>query len=105
MTLQRELRVLAIHPRAVVAHANQRLAPVLQLDADRSGAGIEAVLDQLLDDGGRPLDDFARRDLIGDGPGKYLDARAREHTHNPEISPPRTQPWIPSERCTSTHAP
>src|SRR6266516_2321372 len=60
VALQRELRVVAIHPRAVVAHANQRLAPVLQLDADRPGAGIEAVLDQLLDDGGRPLDDFAR---------------------------------------------
>jgi hypothetical protein len=105
VALQRKLRVVAIHPRTVVAHANQRLAAILQLDADGTGAGIEGVLDQLFDDGRRPLDDFARRDLVGDVAGKYLDARAREHTHSPEISPPRTQPWIPSERYTSTQGP
>ena len=105
MPLERELRVVAIHPRTIVAHANQRLPAVLQLDADRAGAGVEGVLDQLLDDRRRPFDDLTGRDLIGDIGGQDLDPRTREHTHNPAISSPSTQPWIPSVRCTSTHGP
>ena len=105
MALQRELRVFPIHARAVVAHANQRLAAVLQLDPDGVRAGIERVLDELLHDRTRTLDDFAGRDLIGDIPREQLDARTREHAHNPAISAPSTQPWIPSLRWTSTHGP
>src|SRR6266850_5771719 len=105
VALQRELRVFPIHPRAVVAHADQVLAAILQLDPDRMRAGIERVLDQLLHDRCGALDDLAGCDLIGDIPGEHLHARTREHTHNPVISPASTQPWIPSLRWTSIHGP
>ena len=105
MALQRHPRILAVHPGAVVAHANERLAPVFQLHAHRMGAGIEGVLDELLDDRRGPLDHFARGDLVGDISREHLDARAREHTHSPEISSSSTQPWIPSFRLTSRHRP
>ena len=98
MALQGELRILAIHPQTVVAHADQRLAAVLDLDPYGVRSGIEGILDELLDDGGRTLDDFAGGNLIGDIPREQLDARARDHTHSPEISAPSTQPWIPSLR-------
>ena len=41
-----------------------RTPPGFDLDFDAVRAGVEAVLDQLLDDGSRPLDDFAGGDLI-----------------------------------------
>src|SRR5207247_5297515 len=103
VALQSELCVFPIHPRAVVAHADQVLAAILQLHPDRVRAGIERVLDQLLHDRRWALDDLAGRDLVGDVPGKHVDARTREHTHNPVIAPPSTQPWIPSLRWTSIH--
>ena len=62
-------RVVARHAAAVVAHANRLAATVLDLDVDRGGSRVERVLDQLFDDGRRTLDDFTRRDLIGDGGG------------------------------------
>src|SRR6266851_2927151 len=90
VTLQGELRILAIHPRTVVAHADQRLAAVLELDPYGVRAGIEGILDELLDDRCGTLDDLAGGNLIGDIPGEQLDARTRDHTHNPAISPPST---------------
>ena len=58
----------------------ERLAAALQLDSDVAGAGVERVLDQLLDDGRRALDDLARRDLVGDGIGQ--DGNAAWHPGN-----------------------
>ena len=49
---------------AVVAHAREPHAAGLDFDLDALRAGVEAVLDQLLDDGRRPLDDLAGGDLI-----------------------------------------
>ena len=92
MALQREPRVLAVHARAVVADANQRLAAVLQVHAHRLRAGIERVLDQLLDHRCGALDDFASRDLIRNVPCQQLDARAGDDAHNPMISSPSTHP-------------
>ncbi len=48
----------------VVAHPHQLQAAALDLDLDAPGAGVECVLDQLLDDRGRALDDFASGDLV-----------------------------------------
>ena len=62
--LDRQPRVLRLHPLAVVFDANQLLAAELDGDGDAPRAGVERVLDQLLDDRGRPLDDFAGGDLI-----------------------------------------
>ena len=42
-------------------------------DVDLARAGIDAVLDQLLHDRGRPLDHFARRHLAGDSFGQQIE--------------------------------
>ena len=54
---------------------------------DPPGAGVDGVLDQLLDDRGGPLDDFARGDLVGEvgrqpmDPGHgYSQPRRRKYT-------------------------
>ena len=55
-----------LHPLAIVLDANQLLAAELDGDRDATRAGVERVLDQLLDDRRRPLDDFAGGDLVGE---------------------------------------
>ena len=54
----------AIHAVPVVLDAHQALAAVLDGDGDAARAGVDGVLDQLLDDRGGPLDDLAGRDLV-----------------------------------------
>ena len=66
VTTERKDRVGARHAAAVVGDRDQGRAAAENLDAHRARARVERVLDQLLDGGGRPLDDFARRDLAGD---------------------------------------
>jgi len=48
----------------IIANPDRRGAAAVQIDFDPARAGIERVLDQFLDDGGRPLDDLAGRDLV-----------------------------------------
>ena len=64
VALDRQPRVLGLHPLAVVFDADQLLAAELDGDGDAPRAGVERVLDQLLDDGRRTLDDFAGGDLV-----------------------------------------
>ena len=40
-------------------------AAALDFDREVARAGVERIFDQLLDRGGRPLDDFAGRNLAG----------------------------------------
>ncbi len=61
---ERQPGVLGIHAVAVVFDAQQLLAAELDRDGDARGAGVERVLDQLLDDGGRTLDDFPGGNLV-----------------------------------------
>jgi hypothetical protein len=49
---------------AVVAHAQQADAALLDLDRDVPRPGVERILDQLLGDGSRTLDDLAGSDLV-----------------------------------------
>src|SRR5260370_34034196 len=72
--LEREERVIVGDDVAVVDDANHALAAGFDFDANGFGAGVEGVLKQLLDDGGRPLDDLARGDAVGDSFGEYADA-------------------------------
>ena len=64
-------------PRAIVADADQAYAAFFEVDVDPRGAGIERVLDEFLDHGGRTLDDLAGRDLVDEGVGKLADAHVR----------------------------
>ena len=58
------LRVLPAHAAAVVADAQEGHAAVLQLHRNRLRPGVDGILDQLLDHGGRPLHDLARSNQI-----------------------------------------
>src|SRR2546422_3676022 len=98
---QRQDRVLAAHPLAVVAHPDERLPPVLDRHADRPSAGVERVLDELLHDGGRPLDHLAGGDLVRDLGREDRDPRRHSGTTSDASSQPRT----PSGRATWSQAP
>ena len=52
---------------AVVGDRDPGGTALAHVDLDAPGFGVEGVLDQLLDDGGRPLDDLAGRDLVDQG--------------------------------------
>ena len=52
------------HAAAIVDDADQPPSAQFDRDIDAGRARVEGVLDELLDGGGRPLDDLARRDAI-----------------------------------------
>ena len=66
MALDRQARILRVHALAVVLDANQLLAAELDGDGEAPRAGVDRVLDQLLDDRGRTLDDLAGGNLVGE---------------------------------------
>ena len=74
VALEGEQRVIVGHAVAVVDDANHALAAGFDFDADGFGAGVERVFEQLFDDGGGPLDDFARGDAVGDSFRENADA-------------------------------
>src|SRR5260370_518099 len=93
----------ATRPKASprVAHAEQPLAAVLDLDPDRVGAGVEGVFDELLHPRGRPLDHLAGGDLV-----RYLgreDGDPGRHKRSTSVA--STQPRTPSSRRSSSQGP
>ena len=64
MPRQCQLKLLFLDTASVVAHANQLCPARSNVDLDIVGAGVEAVLDEFLHNGGRPLDDLAGSDLV-----------------------------------------
>ena len=74
MALEGEQSVVAHHAAAVVGDADEAAATGFNFDADAGGAGIEGVLQQLLDDGGGAVDDLAGGDLVGNLVGENADA-------------------------------
>jgi hypothetical protein len=72
--LERHPRIRRIHPLPVVLHAEQLLPAELDRHDKARCAGVQRVLDQLLDDGGRTLDDLAGGDLVGEMRGEEVDA-------------------------------
>src|SRR5262249_49094965 len=48
---------------AVVDHPDEFSTAGLEVDVDASGAGVDRVLEEFLDDARRPFDHLARRDL------------------------------------------
>ena len=74
MALEGEQGVVAQHAAAVVGDADEPAAAGFDFDADAGGAGVERVLEELLDDGRGALDHFAGGDLVGDQVGEDADA-------------------------------
>src|SRR5439155_1375440 len=100
-----ELDVLPAHPLAVVAHPDQRLAAVLDADADGARARVECVLDQLLHHGRRALHHLAGGDLVGHLRREHGDLRHRGSCGSRTASRSSSQPWMPSGRRTSSQRP
>jgi hypothetical protein len=72
---EREYGVIPRHAGAVIRDANTGAATLRHVDLDGARVGIESILEQLLDDGRRPFDDLARRDLVDDSAGQDGDVR------------------------------
>ena len=74
---QGETQIVRVDAVAVVGHAHPAHAGLLHLHADVPGAGVQAVLHQLLDDGGGPLHHLAGRDLVCHERAERTDAAGR----------------------------
>ena len=59
-------RILGCHAAAVIQDADEGHAAVLDFYGDARCARVDGVFHQLLDNGSRPLDHFARGDQICD---------------------------------------
>ena len=75
---QRERELVARECRAPSSVTRISARPAaFDLDLDRARAGVERVLDELLDDGRRPLDDLARGDLVDELRRQNSDGHAK----------------------------
>ena len=63
-------QIVGAHARAVVHHTDFLGPGLLDRDIDLCGAGIERILDQLLDHRGRAFDHLPRRDLVDQALGE-----------------------------------
>ncbi len=66
MTFEGEFRVRTRHPVTVVFDRHELLPAEIDDDGDSRGAGVHGVLDELLHDRGRTLDDLAGGNLVGE---------------------------------------
>ena len=64
MALDGKLEIRFVHAAPVVGNADEPPPARLDRDLDMARAGVERVLDELLDRRGRPLDHFARGDAV-----------------------------------------
>jgi len=75
-----ERQLLGRDAAAVVLDEDQLAAAAPEGHGDPPGAGVERVLDQLLDHGSRPLDHFTGGDPVDDLLGKDADrGQGRAH--------------------------
>ena len=88
VTLDREPGIFWPHPLTVVFDVNSLLAADLDGNGDAPRAGVDRVLDQLLDHRGRTLDDLTGGNLIREIAWKDLDPL---HAHSPY--------WLAADRC------
>src|SRR6266850_1476960 len=86
-----ERQVLARDAGAVVLDLDAPHAAFVERHADRARAGIEAVLEELLQDGGGTLDHFAGRNLG--------DEKLRQHADGAHSRDYRIGRWNSSPRC------
>lgn len=75
VTLGTEAGVFTAHAASVVRHPDQAHASAADFHPHGLGPGVQTVLHQLFDDGGRPFHDFARRHLAGESGRHDMDGR------------------------------
>ena len=73
--LHGEREVVGGHAVPVIDHLDAVDAAALEADRDAGGAGVERVLDQFLDHGGRPLDHLAGGDAVDQAFREQADSR------------------------------
>ena len=73
MPLEAETRVIERHTLAVVDDLDEGAPGILDHELDLGGAGVDGVLQQLLDHGGGPLHHFAGRNLVRHRIGQQSD--------------------------------
>ena len=66
VALERQPRILRVHPDPVVLDADEALAAEFHLDGDAMRARVDRVLDELLDDRRRALHHLAGGNLVGE---------------------------------------
>ena len=86
MGLDGEREIVGFDAAAVVGDPDQVAPPARDLDVDPGRAGIEGVLQQLLDHAGRTLHHLAGGDLIDEGGRKSTDP------HQPMVAAPGAPP-------------
>ncbi len=79
MSRQGQRQFILVDAAAVVTHPDALPAALLDIDLDAAGTGIQAVLQQFLDHGRRPLDDLAGGDLVDQLRGQYLNTHQNRH--------------------------
>ena len=67
MTLECQACIGFGHAVTIVDNLNRSATGINYDDMDMAGTGIDGILNQLLDNGSRALDNFASSYLIGDG--------------------------------------
>src|SRR5258708_3947407 len=86
-----ERQILARHAGAIVFHLDAPHAALVERHGDRARTGMEAVLEQLLQDGSGALDHFAGRDLAYE--------KLRQHANGAHSGDYRIARWNSSPRC------
>ena len=73
MALKGQTGIGRRHATAIIYHLNGRTTGIHHNYVDGLCPGIHGILDQLLDDRSRALDDFTSGDLVRDGVGQKAD--------------------------------
>ncbi|MNE52394.1 hypothetical protein D3C80_1470640 [compost metagenome] len=79
MTRQGQRQIVSRNTTAVVPHFQQLDAALFHFHVNAPGTGVQAVFQQLLGHGGRPLDDLAGGDLVSQSRAEQLNARTPTH--------------------------
>src|SRR5215475_10853854 len=74
MTLECKHGVILSHAAAVVGDCDQLPPTRFDFNANPRSTSVQRILEEFLDDGCRPLNNFARSDFVGDVVGEYADA-------------------------------
>ena len=87
VALDRAPGIFRLHPLDIGFDVNQLLATKLDGNGDAPRARIDRVLDELLDDRRRALDDLAGGNLVGEVAWKHVNSRHVRATPCAETAP------------------